>query len=349
MAHTEPAGKSAMDQEDERPAATLMRLVSGFQVSQAISVVATLGIADLLGDGPRNADELAVTTGSHPGSLYRLLRALAGVGIFREDADGRFALTPVGDCMRSDAAGSVAPLAAFFGQPDYWQAWGDLRHSIQTGEYAFRHVHGMSPWEYRVRHPEAGAVFDRAMTGRSRAEVDAALAAYDFGRFGTVVDVGGGQGAFLASLLARHQGMRGVLFDQAHVVTRAQPLLEAAGVADRCQVEAGSFFESIPEHGDAYVVKHVLVDWEDEDALAILRACRRVIGADQRLLVIEWVITQDRHSAAAKLLDLSMLVSPGGKVRTRDEWTALFTAAGFRLSNIYPTSAGEYVIEGIPA
>ncbi len=198
-----------MEQQDERPAATLMRLVSGFQVSQAISVVAALGIADLLADGPRNADELAVTTGSHPRSLYRLLRALAGVGVFRENAEGRFALTPLSDCLRSDATEPVAPLAALFGQPDFWQAWGDLRHSVQTGEYAFRHVHGMSPWEYRECHPEAGAVFDRAMTGSFRAEADAALAAYDFGRFGTVVGVGGGQGAFLAALLARHQGTRG--------------------------------------------------------------------------------------------------------------------------------------------
>jgi len=338
-----------MDQQEEQPAATLMRLVSGFQVSQAISVASELGIADLLGDSPRDADQLAATTGSHPRSLYRLLRALAGAGVFREDPDGRFALTPLGDCLCSDATGSVAPLAVFFGQPDYWQAWGDLRHSVQTGEYAFRHVHGMSPWEYRVRHPEAGAVFDQAMTGRSWAEAEAALAAYDFGRFGTVVDLGGGQGAFLAALLARHQGTRGVLFDQAHVVARAQPLLEAAGVADRCRIEAGSIFESIPEGGDAYVLKRVLHDWEDEDALAILRMCRRVIGADQLLLIIDWVISQGPEGAAAKLFDLAMLVSPGGRVRTRDEWAALLRATDFRLANIYPTRAGEHVIEATPA
>jgi hypothetical protein len=336
-----------MDQQDEQPAAALMRLVSGFQVSQAISVAAELRVVDLLGDGPRDADELAVTTGSHPRSLYRLLRALAAVGVFRENADGRFALTPLGDCLRSDA--TVAPLAVFFGQPDYWQAWGDLRHSVQTGEYAFRHVHGMSPWEYRLRDPEAGAVFDQAMTGRSSAEVDAALAAYDFGRFGTVVDVGGGQGAFIAGLLARHQGTRGVLFDLAHVVARAEPLLEAAGVADRCRVEAGSIFESIPEGGDVYVLKRVLHDWEDEDAAAILRMCRRVTAADQPLVVIDWVIRRGPEGAAAKLLDLALLVSPGGKVRTRDEWAALFDAAGFRLANIYPTDAGENVIEAIRA
>jgi O-methyltransferase domain/Dimerisation domain len=337
------------EQQDEQPAATLMRLVSGFQVSKAISVAAELGIADLLGDGPRSADELAETTGSHPRSLYRLLRALAAVSVFREDQEGRFALTPLSECLRSDAVGSVAPMAVFFGHPDYWQAWGDLRHSVQTGEYAFRHVHGMSPWEYRVRHPETGAVFDRAMTGLSRAGDNAALAAYDFGRFGSVVDVGGGQGAFLAALLAKQQGTQGVLFDQAHVVAQAQPVLEAAGVADRCRVEAGSFFESIPEGGDAYVMKHVLVDWEDDDALAILRTCRRAIGADKRMLVIEPIITQGHESAAAKLLDVAVLVSPGGKLRTRDELGTLFGATGFRLSSIYPTSAGEYVVEGIPA
>jgi hypothetical protein len=338
-----------VEQQNEQPAATLMRLVSGFQVSQAISVAAELGIADLLGDGSRDADELAATTGSHPRSLYRLLRALAGVGVFREDADGRFALTPLGDGLRSDATGSVAALAVFFGQPDYWQAWGDLRHGVQTGEYTFRHVHGMSPWEYRARHPEAGAAFDEAMTGRSRVEAEAALDAYDFGRFGTVVDLGGGQGAFLAALLARHQGTRGVLFDQAHVVARAQPVLEAAGVADRCRVEAGSIFESLPEAGDAYVLKRVLHDWEDEDALAILRMCRRVIGPGKQLLVIDWVISEGPEGAAAKLLDLAMLISPGGRGRTRDEWVALLAAAGFRLAGIYPARAGEHVIEATPA
>jgi hypothetical protein len=338
-----------MNQQDEQPAATLMRLVSGFQVSQAISVASELGIADLLGAGPRDADDLAASTSSHPRSLYRLLRALAGVGVFREDADGRFALTPLSDCLRSDATGSVAAMAAFFGQPDYWQAWGDLRHSVQTGEYAFRHAHGMSPWEYRALHPQAGAAFDQAMTGRTRAEADAALAAYDFGRFGTVVDLGGGQGAFLATLLTRHQGARGVLFDQAHVIARAQPVLEAAGVADRCRIEAGNIFESIPAEGDAYVLKHVLHDWQDEDALAILRTCRRVIGSGQPLLVIEWVISDGPEGAVAKLLDLAMLVSPGGRGRTREEWAALFATAGFRLANVFPTRAGEHVIEATPA
>jgi hypothetical protein len=342
------AAGGGLDQQDRQPLATLMNLVSGFQVSQAISVVANLGIADLLGDGQRDADELAATAGAHPRSLYRLLRALAGVGLFSEDADGRFALTPLGDCLRSDATGSVAPLAIFFGQPDYWQAWGGLSHSVQTGEYAFRHVHGTSPWEYRLRHAEAGAAFDWAMTGRSRAEADAALDAFDFGRFDTVVDVGGGQGAFLAALLARHQRTRGVLFDQAHVVARAQPLLQAAGVADRCRVEGGSVFESIPHGGDAYLLKSVLHDWEDEDALAILRMCRAVIGADRPLLVIDWVISEGHEGAVAKLLDLALLVSPGGTVRTPDEWATLFATAGFRLANIYPTRAGEYVIEATP-
>jgi hypothetical protein len=244
----------------------------------------------------------------------------------------------------SDHPGSVGPLAVFLGQPDMWQAWGGLLQSIKTGEYAFRHVHGMSPWEYRARHPEAGAIFDRAMTGPSRLQ-----AAYDFGQFRHVVDVGGGQGAFLAALLARYPQTRGVLFDQPHVVAGAGMVLEAAGVADRCEVVGGSFFEAIPSGGDAHIVKRVLVDWDDSQAAAILQTCRRAIAQDGTLLAIDFVIAPPNEGAEGKLIDLAMLVSPGGQARTREEWVALFEVAGFRLSSIAPMGAGLAVIEGLVA
>lgn len=207
-----------MDRGEQNPALALRRLVNGYQVSQAIHMAATLGIADLLRDGPRSSDDLAAATGSDPRSLHRLLRAPASVGVFREEEDRRFALTPLGDCLRAEAPESVAGWAAFIGQPYYWNAWAHLLHSVRTGENAFRQLYGMDVWDYRAQHPEAGAVFDRAMTSNSRMRTEAVPAAYDFGPFACVVDVGGGRGALLSAILAKHPRVRGVLFDQPHGV-----------------------------------------------------------------------------------------------------------------------------------
>jgi O-methyltransferase domain/Dimerisation domain len=341
-------GGATMDKGDEKPSATLLGLVNGYQVSQAIHVAATLGIADLLKNGPRSSDDLAVATGTHAGSLYRLLRALASVGVFREDADRRFALTLLGDGLRSDAPEPIGPWAVFIGQPEHQRAWGHLLHSIQTGENAFQHVHGVNVWEYRARSPEAGAIFDRAMTGLSRGVTDAVLNAYDFAQFACVVDVGGGQGALLAAILTKHPSMRGVLFDQPQVVAGAEQVLRAAGVADRCQVGGGDFFEAVPDGGDAYVLKSILHDWEDEQATAILRTCRRAIGPNGKLLVIEREISPPNEDPRAKFVDLLMLVSAGGRERTRKEWAVLFAAGGFRLSDVTPAKTWS-IIEGVPA
>jgi hypothetical protein len=334
---------------EPNPAGDLMRLVNGYQVSQAIHVAATLGIADRLKDGPRSADDLAAATGTHPGSLYRLLRALAAVGVFHEDGSQRFTLTPMGDCLRSDAANPVGPWAAFIGRPYFWQAWGHLLHSVRTGENAFQHVHCADVWKYRSEHAEEGAIFDRAMTAISRGVIDAVVGSYNFGVFPCVVDVGGGQGALLAGILRSHRAVRGILFDQPHVVAGADELLRKAGVADRCEVVSGSFFERVPEGGDAYMLKAILHDWEDEAAVAILQACRRAIRPGRRLLVLERLIAPPNEQPDAKFSDLNMMVSPGGRERTREEFAALFAAADFRLVAVAPTGTRLSVIEGLPA
>ena len=333
---------------EQNPSVELTRLVNGYQVSQAIHVVATLGIADLLRDGPRTSDDLAAAAGVHPRALYRVLRALAAVGVFREGEGRSFSLTPMGEGLRSDATDPVGPWAAFIGRPYYWQAWAHLLHSVRTGENAFRHVHGADVWEYRARHPEEGAIFDHAMTGLSRGVAGAVVSAYDFSRFGRVVDVGGGQGALLVAILAAHPGMRGVLFDQPHVVTRAGEVLRAAGVGDRCEVVGGSFFEVVPGGGDAYLLKAILHDWDDAASTAILEACRRAMRTEAKLLVLERVIAPPNESPDAKFGDLNMLVSPGGQERTGDEFAALFAATGFRLAAVVPTGTRFSVIEGVP-
>jgi hypothetical protein len=338
-----------MDQTDVRPSQALRRLVNGYQVAQAIHVAAKLHIADLLAGGARTSDALAAETGAHPSTLYRLLRALASVGVLREDESRSFSLTEVGACLRSDAPEPVSAWAEFIGEPYYWNTWAHLLHSVQTGENAFGHLHGMNVWEFRADKPDLSAGFDRAMTSLSRQVSAAVLATYDFGRFGSIVDVGGGRGAFLAAILAQHPTLQGVLFDQPHVVSGAEELLMAAGVAERCRVVSGSFFEAVPEGADAYVLKAVVHDWEDNQAIEILATCRRAMSRDATMILVEREVAPPNEGRDAKFSDLNMLVAPGGTERTQDEFATLFTRAGFRLSRSVASASGVSAIEAVPA
>jgi O-methyltransferase domain/Dimerisation domain len=329
----------------ETPATTLMRLVMGAQVSQAIHVAAAMGIADLLSDGPRTSDELAAETDAHAGSLYRLLRALASVGVFREDQQKRFALAPLGELLRSDVPGSLRGWAAFVGRPYFRAAWSELEYSVRTGKNAFGHVHGTDVWSYRAEHPDESEIFDRAMESLTASSNRALLDAYDFGRFESVVDVGGGNGALLSVLLVDYPAMRGILFDQPHVVANARSTLDAAGVADRCTVVGGSFFEEVPAGGDAYAMKSILHDWDDPEAAAILRVCRSAMSEAARLLLIERIVGVVNEDPRTKFSDLNMLVAPGGRERTIEEWRALLESTGFGLVGTNPTASGLAVIE----
>jgi hypothetical protein len=313
---------------------SLLDLVNGYRLSQALHVAATLGLGDRLADGPLRADELGVE--ADPDALSRLLRALTAAGVLSE-SDGRFALTELGQGLRSDVPGSVAGWAAFIGRPYHWASWSSLLHSVRTGENAFRAVHGMDVWEYRRAHPEEAAIFDDAMTSLTRRVNAAVLEAHDFGRYPVVVDVGGGRGALLAGVLERHPHVRGVLFDQPEVVTGAPSV-------ERMEVVGGSFFDAVPSGGDAYVLKSVLHDWEDAQAVAILRACRAA-GAPVVLLV-ERDLSADPQ---APFSDLNMLVGPGGRERTLDEYGALLSAGGFALAGSTTTPLGVAVIEASAA
>src|SRR5215203_5169036 len=336
-----------MDHNALRPSLALRRLVNGYQVTQVIHVAAVLGLADLLADGSRSSGDLAAATNTHPGTLYRLLRALAGAGVFQEEEDRHFALTDLGACLRVDAPEPVAGWAAFVGEPYHWQAWNALLHSVRTGENAFRHVHGIDSWTFRAHHPELSAGFDRAMTDLSRQLSTAILAAYDFGRFGQIIDVGGGNGAFLAAILAKHPHLHGVLCDQPHVVSGAETVLAAAGVADRCKVVGGSFFDAVPAGGDAYILKAILHDWEDAPCIQILQTCRRAMAAGTVLLVVERDLGQPNQDPDAKFSDLNMLVGPMGRERTPEEYAALFAAVGFRFVRFAPSAVDTGVYEGV--
>jgi hypothetical protein len=326
----------------------LRRLVTGYQVSQAVHVAATLGLSDLLADGPRSVAELAEATGADAHSLTRLMRALAAVGLYVRDADETFANTELGAAFRTDAPRSVAGLARFVGRPFHWQAYGSLEHSIRTGESAFSVVHGQPVWDYLAEHPEDQRVFDDAMTALSRAVAEVVVDAYDFGQFGTVVDVGGGRGLLLAAVLARYPSVHGVLFDQPDVVAGAHELLSATGVSQRCRVIGGTFFDSVPDGGDAYLLKSVLHDWPDAAAIEILRTCRRSIPASGRLLLVEQLLDESPDPVRTALSDLTMLVMAGGQERTTDEYRWLLGAAGFDFTRTVATGGDAFIIEAVP-
>ena len=337
-----------MIHEDPDSSTTIRRLLEGYQVSQAIHVAATLGIADLLAEGSRTSDELGAATGTHRPTLYRLLRALASVEVLHELDGRRFELAPLGQSLRSNVPNSIAGWAAFVGRPYYWQAWSGLLHSVRTGENAFRHVHGTDVWTYRSIRPDESAVFDRAMTSLSRRSSAALLAAYDFGHFRTIIDVGGGNGGLLAAVLTAHPDIQGVLFDQPHVVAGAEPLLERAGVTNRCRTVGGNFFEAVPKGAEAYVLRAVIHDWDDEASIRILTVVKQALAENGRVLIVERVVAPANEGRDAKFSDLNMLVGPGGRERTREEFAALLESSGLRLERVI--DAGMFsVIEATSA
>jgi SAM-dependent methyltransferase len=324
-------------------------MATAYYVSQAVYVAAKLGIADQLSDGPRHHDDLAKATRTHGPSLNRVLRLLASAGVLSEEADGHFALTPIGQCLRSGVPGSMRAATLLFGGRTQ-QTWSELLYSVQTGEPAFPRLWGADSFSFMEQHPEEAAIFDDAMADWTAQAAAAISAAYDLSSFRTLVDVGGGNGALLAGILAANPTLRGVLFDRPHVAQRAHARIDEAGLADRCSVGGGDFFADVPHGGDAYLLKHVIHDWNDERAVEILRSCHRAMLPHARLLLFEGVypsrIDQSDASRGAAANDVNMLVCTGGRERSEPEFRALYEAAGFTLTRIVPTRARASVIEG---
>ncbi len=330
------------------PYEDLRHLFLGFRVSQALYAAAALGIADLLAAGPQSVEELATASGAHPSALARVLRLLASEGVFAELADGRFAVTPMAEALRHDVPGSLRPLVLFNGGETLWRSWGHLLHTVRTGEPAFDHVHGLDFFAYFRAHLDEGALFDQVMASQSMLATQAVAAAYDFAPFRTIVDVGGGRGALTLGLLAAYPHLRGIVYDQPAVAAAAQEAIAAAGLSGRCTVVGGDFFAAVPAGGDAYLLKFILHDWDDDRCVAILRACRLVVPVEGRLLVIELLIPPGDGPSFAKSQDVNMLVNLGGRERTEAEYRALFHAAGFDLRRTIRAAGELRVIDGIP-
>jgi O-methyltransferase domain/Dimerisation domain len=347
MAQVETADTGAAEPL-EAPARTLLSLLSGAWVAQAIFIAAKLGIADILYQGPASCTELAAATKVHAPSLHRVLRALASIGLFADNAQGRFALTPLAELLRSDAPGSLRAYAIMMGERWVWQSWGDIEHSVRTGQPAFEHVFGAPLFGYYTTHPDAGRVSADALNSLSAGDNAALVAAYGFPESGTVIDVGGGQGTLLAAIMAANPGLRGVLLERPAVLEMARSRLAAADVGARCDLVGGDFFAEIPGGGDFYLMKKVIHDWSDEAALSILTCCRAAMPTTARLLLAEQVMPEGNQPSAAKWLDLLMLVYAGGMERTEAEYRDLLAAAGFAINRIMPTAAAVRVIEAIP-
>ncbi|WP_067488052.1 methyltransferase [Actinomadura hibisca] len=329
----------------------LLDLAYGYMPAQIVYAAAELGLADALADGPRSSAELAAGTGTHAPSLLRLLRALTVLGVTEQHGPDLFALAPAGQDLRRGVPGSVRNLVLLFCGPDVWRTWGDLMGTLRTGEYAWERVTGMTPFEFFARDQELSATFNAAMAEHTRAVAPAVIEAADLGRFGTVADLGGGDGTLLAAVLRAVPGARGVLFDLPPALESAKDTL--GDLADRCEIVPGDFFAEVPSGADAYLLKSVIHDWDDERTAAILRSCRAAMRPEARLLLVETlmppVVTAEHRGVA--MGDLNMLVATGGRERTEAEFRELLTAAGFAtvsVSEPLPPS-GYRVLEAAPA
>jgi hypothetical protein len=325
----------------------LKGIIYGFQISQCIYCAAVLGIADHLYGSPKTSEELAEITLTDSFALQRLLRSLTHHGIFKEDETGRFGLTPLAELLRTDADGSLRTEIIHMLHPSSWKPWGELLQSVRTGKAAFPGIFGTDVWNYRAQNPEIGAIFDDMAMVMSKAEAEELLGHLDLTNCKEIIDVGGGKGGLIAAILSCRTNLRGVLLDQPHVLAGAEELLREAGVANRCRVEPGDFFSTIPRCGDIYLLKSILHNWNDEAAVTILKNCRQAMTSNARIVLVESLV--DPAKPSPDCIDIHMLVIHGGKQRTSVEFEALFDTSGFRLQNIVNMASAASLIVGVPA
>ena len=327
------------------PHAQLTQMAVGHWTSQILNVTAKLGLADHLANGPKTAEELAAPTETHAPSLHRLMRTLGGLGILTEDGARRFSLTPLGEALKTGAPGSAR--AAVLTMVGTWmtRGWEELLHSVRTGESGVEKILGMPVFDWMAKNPEEASLFNETMVAIHGGEPPAVAAAYDFSALKTIVDVGGGTGNLLTTILQKYPGSRGILYDLPHVVREAAPMIQARGVADRVTIESGSFFDAVPAGADAYLLSHIIHDWSEGQCLTILGNCRRAMKSGSRLLIVEMVLPAGDEPHPGKMLDMMMLVGPGGQERTAPEYGVLLGKAGLRMTRVVPTESAVSVVE----
>ena len=349
MVHLETQFRPLTAHPDESAIDTLRQLIMGFRTTQLVYVAASLGIADILSRGPKTPAELAAEAGAEPGALYRVLRALASLGIFAETADGMFTMTPLAQALCSESHGSLRDVAVLYGDEWLWRAYGRMLHSVRTGQPAFDDVHGRPFYEYLDEDRAASAVFHQAMSGYSARESAAIVEAYDWSRAATVVDVGGGHGTLLAAILRANEHLTGVVCDLPSVVAGAERRLAEAGLSSRAVAVAVDFFRAVPGGGSVYLLKSVLHNWDDDACIAILKTCRPAMSRHARLVLAERVVPPGNAPSEAKLFDVNMMVVTGGRERTESAYAALLAAAGLRLTRVFATRSALSLVEAVPA
>jgi hypothetical protein len=328
------------------PEAQIAGMLLSQIVPRLVHLMATLKLADHLQAGPRTAEELAPLTATHAPTLHRILRSLAGVGLLTEDAEHRFALQPLGAVLKTGTPSHATAL--IIGGALCTRSLDDFLFAAQTGKTAFERAFGTPLFEWLGANPEQASLFNLTMVGFHGAEPPAVAAAYDFSVFGTIADVGGSSGNLLGTILSRHSGPRGILYDLPHVVAEAPAVLERHGVADRVRVEGGSFFDGVPSGADAYLMSHIIHDWNADQCQTILGHCRRAIPSDGRLLLVEMVLPEGDAPHPGKLLDMLMLTVPGGEERTPSQYSALLDRAGFTMTRVVPTASPVSIVEAVP-
>ena len=332
------------------PAQQVLQIATGYMASAALYAAISLNVADHLASGPMDVADLARLTGANEDALFRVLRLLASLGLFAEAGPRRFSLTPAADLLRKDAPGSLRGMAVFLPDPFHFRVYANLMESVMTGKPAVDATVGMPIFEYLAKNPEYSQVFNDAMTALSAPVIGAALEVYDFGTIGLLVDVAGGHGEVLMSVLKEHPTVRGVLTDVAHVIEGAKPRIAGAGLADRCDAVPCDFFQSVPAGGDAYVMKHIIHDWDDARATIILKNIATAMGAKRgKVILLESVIASGGAPDFGKFLDIEMLAYPGGRERSAEEFRALFAGAGFELTKVLPTKSPLSVVEAVRA
>jgi hypothetical protein len=329
------------------PHAQLIQMATAYWASRALYAAARLGLADRIADRARSPADLARETGAHEPSLHRLLRALAGLGIVAEDGDRGFSLTALGQALRSGAPGAAHATVLALAGDWWWRGWEHVLHAVATGHTGMERAFGTTLFEYLATQPEEAAHFNDAMIGFHGAEPAAVAVAYDFTSCETVVDIGGGTGNLIAAILEHHPRARGVLAERPHVLIEAAALIASRGLADRIALEPIDFFTSIPERGDVYLLSHVIHDWSEDQCLTILRNCHTAMKPGSRLLIIEMVLPSGNAPHPAKMLDLAMLVMPGGEERTAGEYAALLKRAGFEMTRVIPTASAVSIVEAV--
>ncbi len=340
MEETKPKNNNAVP-----PPKAMLKMISGFWLSRGIYAAAKLGLADLLEEGAKNAEELAAETGMHAPSLYRLMRTLAGSGIFSEDGEGRFSTTPLSATLRSGVPGSLRAFAIAELGEDHYDAWGNMMHALKTGETAFEDTFKMPVWDFYAQNPENGRIFGEAMNSLTQVENASIVGSYDFASSGTVIDVAGGDATLLTTILAANPGTKGVLFEMPHLMEAAQKNIGAAQLSNRCQCTSGDFFKSVPGGGDLYILKWIIHDWDNQRSIEILENCRKAMPENSKLLLIEILIPGPNVPHFGKFIDLNMLIMTGGHERTEEDFKKILDAAGFKITNIIPTKSPKSIIE----